>query len=47
MGRVLVSPKGIALERSARLEFSISNNEAEYKALLARYRMANQVRATR
>lgn len=46
MGIVLVSPKGIALERSARLEFSVSNNEVEYKVLLARYQMANQVRAT-
>ena len=46
MGIVLVSPKGITLERSARLEFSVSNNEVEYKVLLARYQMANQVRAT-
>ena len=46
MGIVLVSLKGIALERSTRLEFSISNNETEYKVLLAKYQMANQVRAT-
>lgn len=46
MGIVLVSLKRIALEWSTRLEFSVSNNEAEYKVLLARYQMANQVRAT-
>ena len=31
---VLISPEGIALEKSLRLEFSATNNEAEYEALL-------------
>ena len=34
MGLVLVSPKKITIERSLRLGFSTTNNEAEYKALL-------------
>ena len=34
MGLVLVSPKKITIERSLRLGFSTTNNEAEYKVLL-------------
>ena len=34
MGLVLVSPKKITIERSLRLGFSATNNEAEYEALL-------------
>ena len=34
MGLVLVSPKKITIEKSLRLSFSVTNNEAEYKALL-------------
>ena len=34
MGLVLVSPERITIEKSFRLNFSATNNEAEYKALL-------------
>ena len=34
MGLVLVSPKKIIIEKSLRLSFSATNNEAEYEALL-------------
>ena len=34
MGLVLVSPKKITIEKSLRLSFSATNNEAEYEALL-------------
>ena len=34
MGLVLVSPKGITIEKLLRLRFSATNNEAEYEALL-------------
>ena len=34
MGLVLVSPEKITIERSLRLGFSTTNNEAEYEALL-------------
>ena len=34
MGLVLVSPEKIIIEKSLRLEFSTTNNEAEYEALL-------------
>ena len=34
VGLVLVSPKGITIEKSLRLSFSATNNEAEYEALL-------------
>ena len=34
MGLVLVSPKQITIEKSLRLGFSATNNEAEYEALL-------------
>ena len=34
MRLVLVSPKQITIEKSLRLGFSATNNEAEYKALL-------------
>ena len=34
MGLVLISPKKITIEKSLRLSFSTTNNEAEYKALL-------------
>ncbi|XP_050241867.1 uncharacterized protein LOC126690753 [Quercus robur] len=34
IGLVLLSPDGIAIEKSLRLEFSATNNEAEYEALL-------------
>ena len=34
MGLVLVSPKKITIEKSLRLGFSATNNEAEYETLL-------------
>ena len=34
VGLILVSPKRIAIEKSLRLNFSTTNNEAEYEALL-------------
>ena len=34
VGIVLISPDGAAIEKSLRLGFSATNNEAEYKALL-------------
>ena len=34
MGLVLISPERITIEKSLRLDFSATNNEAEYEALL-------------
>ena len=34
MGLVLISPERITTEKSLRLDFSATNNEAEYEALL-------------
>ena len=34
MGLVLVSPEKITIEKSLRLDFSATNNEVEYEALL-------------
>ena len=34
VGLVLISPEGITIEKSLRLGFSVTNNEAEYEALL-------------
>ena len=34
MGLVLISPEQITIEKSLRLSFSATNNEAEYKVLL-------------
>ena len=34
MGLVLVSPEKITIEKSLRLSFSATNNDAEYEALL-------------
>ena len=34
VGLVLVSPENITIEKSLRLGFSATNNEAEYEALL-------------
>ena len=36
VGLVLISPERITIEKSLRLGFSVSNNEAEYEALLTR-----------
>ena len=34
VGLVLMSPKKVVIEKSLRLDFSATNNEAEYEALL-------------
>ena len=34
MGLVLVSPERITIEKSLRLNFSVTNNKAKYEALL-------------
>ena len=39
MGLVLISPERITIEKSLRLNFSATNNEAEYEALLERMSM--------
>ena len=36
---VMISPKGLQLEKSLRLGFHASNNEAEYKALILDLKM--------
>lgn len=43
VGIILISPEGIRMEKSFRLGFQASNNEAEYEALLTRLRMPNEV----
>lgn len=35
VGIVMVSPEGLRMEKSLRLGFCASNNEAEYEALIA------------
>ena len=34
VGLVLMSPEKVVIEKSLRLDFSVTNNEAEYEALL-------------
>ena len=43
MGLVLVSPEKITIEKSLRLGFSATNNEAKYEALLVEMAMAQKV----
>ena len=43
VGLVLVSPERITIEKSLRLNFSATNNEAEYEALLIRMMMVQKV----
>ena len=43
MGLVLVSPEKITIEKSLRLSFSTTNNEAEYKALLTGMMMVQKM----
>ena len=40
---VLISPKKIIIEKSLRLDFSATNNEAEYKTLLMRMAMVQRM----
>ena len=43
VGLVLISPKMIIIEKSLRLGFSATNNEAEYEALLAGMTMVQKM----
>ena len=43
MGLVLVSPKKITIEKSLRLNFSATNNEAEYEVLLKGMQMVQKM----
>ena len=43
MGLVLVSPEKITIEKSLRLNFSATNNEAEYEALLKGMKMVQKM----
>ena len=43
MGLVLVSPEKITIEKSFRLNFSATNNEAEYEALLQGMQMVQKL----
>ena len=44
-GIVIITPEGIRLEHSFRLGFKASNNEAEYKALIAGLKTLLDLRA--
>ena len=44
-GIVVITPEGIKLEHSFRLGFKASNNEVEYKALLAELRVVSDLGA--
>ncbi|XP_015961029.1 uncharacterized protein LOC107485001 [Arachis duranensis] len=44
-GVILESQNGITIEQSVRYEFPVSNNQAEYEALLAGLALAREVRA--
>ena len=44
MGLVLVSPEKLTTEKSLRLSFSATNNEAEYETLLEGMSMVQRVR---
>ena len=43
VGLVLISPESITIEKSLRLSFSTTNNEAEYKALLVGMTMVQKM----
>ena len=43
MGLVIVSPKNITIEKSLRLGFSATNNEAKYEALLIEIAMVQKM----
>ena len=43
MGLVLISPEKLTIEKSLRLGFSATNNEAEYEALLEGVRMVQRI----
>ena len=43
VGLVVISPKRIVIEKSLRLNFSATNNKAEYEALLVRMTMIQKI----
>ena len=43
VGLVLISPEKITIEKSLRLGFSVTNNEAEYEALLQGMAMVQKI----
>ena len=43
VGLVVISPKKIIIEKSLRMGFSTTNNEAEYEALLVRMVMVHKI----
>ena len=43
VGLVLVSPKKLTIEKSLKLGFSATNNEAEYKALMEGMSMVQRI----
>ena len=43
MGLVLMSPERITIEKSLKLNFSTTNNEAEYEALLMEMMMVQKM----
>ena len=45
MGLILVSPEKITIEKSLRLSFSTTNNEAEYEALQMGMMMVQKIEA--
>ena len=45
VGIILISPKGLRLEKLLRLGFHASNNESEYKALIAGLRAVQKLGA--
>ena len=44
VGIVVISPEKLVMEKSLRLGFLATNNEAEYEVLLAGLAMVNQLR---
>ena len=43
MGLILISPEKITIEKSLRLGFSVTNNEAKYKTLLVGMTMVQKM----
>ena len=43
VGLVLISPERIIIEKALRLDFSVTNNEAEYEALLMGMKMVRRM----
>ena len=43
MGLILISPERITIEKSLRLDFSATNNKAEYEALLVGMAMVQKI----